>query len=252
MRSNSTTDVYKNREQYLDARLPESAMFAVRLDGRAFHTFTRHFVKPFDIRIDKAMVAATKEAFSAMGQCVVAYTQSDEISLIYAYTADDAKPFSLRIQKIVSTLASAATAGFVSQLMTFFDLPSYANLPTFDGRVFLLTGTDDAMRYLSWRRSEAIANAISSAATAAFGHSALVGKSDGERRRMLEAAGLDCLIDPRDLYGAVVAREEWRGDITWRGRDGVERTAPDVVRHRIVAKPAQDKELFLSALLGTW
>lgn len=244
-------DVYGTRERALDMVIPaDGGLFGVRLDGRAFHTFTKRFDKPFDRRVTSAMDDAAKTAFSALGQCVVAYTQSDEISLIYSCGTEDERPFNLRVQKVVSTLASTATAGFVTRLTEFDGLPPYPNLPTFDGRVFTLDDAEDVLRYLSWRRAEGKANAVSAAATHVFGHSALVGKSDDERMAMLRDSGVGtALLGDRDFYGAMVTRREWHGDIEWRDGDGVVHTAHDVLRHKLIAEPPVAASAFEDILL---
>lgn len=54
----------------------------IRLDGKAFHTFTRGFDKPFD----NAMMYAMQHTMGCLCEniqgCVLGYTQSDEITLV--------------------------------------------------------------------------------------------------------------------------------------------------------------------------
>ena len=52
-----------------------------RLDGKAFHTFTNGFAKPFDKRILKTTQETTLELRKNIQGCVFGYTQSDEITL---------------------------------------------------------------------------------------------------------------------------------------------------------------------------
>lgn len=71
----------KNMKQY-QKRVNEKAPVILRLDGRAFHTFTRNFVKPFDQLLMEVMQATMKYLCENIQGCVIGYTQSDEITLV--------------------------------------------------------------------------------------------------------------------------------------------------------------------------
>lgn len=62
--------------------LMKKAPVILRLDGRAFHTFTRNFVKPFDQLLMEVMQATMKYLCENIQGCVIGYTQSDEITLV--------------------------------------------------------------------------------------------------------------------------------------------------------------------------
>ena len=51
----------------------------IRLDGKAFHTFTKGFVKPFDECMSKAMQETMKYLCENIQGCVLGYTQSDKL-----------------------------------------------------------------------------------------------------------------------------------------------------------------------------
>lgn len=55
---------------------------AIRIDGKAFHTFTRGFAKPFDDILIKSMQETMQYLCEHIQGCVLGYTQSDEITLI--------------------------------------------------------------------------------------------------------------------------------------------------------------------------
>ena len=55
---------------------------AIRIDGKAFHTFTRGFQKPFDNVLIKTMQETTKYLCENIQNCIFGFTQSDEITLI--------------------------------------------------------------------------------------------------------------------------------------------------------------------------
>lgn len=86
----------------------------IRIDGKAFHTFTRGFEKPFDKVLIKTMQETTKYLCENIQGCVFGYTQSDEISLVlidYQTLTTDAW-FDYEVQKLCSVAASMATMVF--------------------------------------------------------------------------------------------------------------------------------------------
>ncbi len=88
----------------------------IRLDGKAFHTFTRGFVKPFDTLLMQTMNDTMKYLCENIQGCVMAYTQSDEITLVlidYQTLTSDAW-FDNNVEKMCSIAASMATLAFNS------------------------------------------------------------------------------------------------------------------------------------------
>ena len=79
----------------------------IRLDGKAFHTFTRGFDKPFDKCIVTSMQETMNYLCNNIQGCVLGYTQSDEISLLLCdyQKLDTAAWFDYNIQKMVSVSA---------------------------------------------------------------------------------------------------------------------------------------------------
>lgn len=71
-----------NYESVTKTKLVKRMPVMIRLDGVAFHTFTRGFKKPFDEVLVKAMQATMKYLCEKIQGCVLGYTQSDEITLI--------------------------------------------------------------------------------------------------------------------------------------------------------------------------
>lgn len=95
---------------YLTRRTP----VIIRLDGKAFHTFTRGFSKPFDDIMVKTMQDTMKWLCENIEGCVLGYTQSDEITLVlqdYKKLTTEAW-FGNNIQKMCSISASMATLVF--------------------------------------------------------------------------------------------------------------------------------------------
>lgn len=86
----------------------------IRIDGRAFHTFCRGFKKSYDMIFAKSMQATAFNLCKNIEGCKLAYTQSDEISLLLTdYDELETQPwFDKNLQKIVSISASMATLYF--------------------------------------------------------------------------------------------------------------------------------------------
>ena len=95
---------------YLTKRIP----VIIRLDGKAFHTFTKSFRKPFDKILMETMWETSKYLCANIQGCKIAYTQSDEISLLLTdyEKITTCSWFDSNIQKMVSVSASMATLAF--------------------------------------------------------------------------------------------------------------------------------------------
>lgn len=102
---------------------------AIRIDGKAFHTFTRGFKRPFDTILIKSMQETTKYLCENIQGCVLGYTQSDEITLILVdyRRFDSAAWFDYEVEKLCSVAASMATMAFnraftdnIHMMMTHF------------------------------------------------------------------------------------------------------------------------------------
>ena len=101
-------------EQVSKTRLVRRMPVAIRIDGKAFHTFTRGFRKPFDHILIKTMQETTKYLCENIQGCVFGFTQSDEITLIlvdYQKLTSSAW-FDYEVQKLCSISASMATMAF--------------------------------------------------------------------------------------------------------------------------------------------
>ena len=72
-------EFYENRSK---TKLMRRTPAIIRLDGKAFHTFTKGFVKPFDDILMSTMQETTIELCKNIQGCVFGYAQSDEITLV--------------------------------------------------------------------------------------------------------------------------------------------------------------------------
>lgn len=114
MRNDLETRMKTFYEQIPKTRLMRRTPVVIRIDGKAFHTFTKGFVRPFDEVLIKTMQETTKELCENIQGCVLGYTQSDEISLILVdYQNFNSQAwFDYEVQKVCSIAASMATRAF--------------------------------------------------------------------------------------------------------------------------------------------
>lgn len=166
----SLNDRMKNYEAVYKIMLPKDSYYIVRLDGKAFHTFTKQFKKPFDKRFRDAMRDTAKFLASRMQGCIAAYTQSDEITLVLTdrQTETTQSFFNGNLQKIISVTASICTAKFNELINT--GQPAY-----FDSRVFIIDEAVEVYNCLYWRYSDCIRNAKQTFAQTYFSHKQLHG-----------------------------------------------------------------------------
>lgn len=162
----------------------------VRVDGRAFHTFTKGLARPYDERLSRAMVETAKfmveQTNASMG-----YTQSDEITLVFPCEDVDAPLlFGGRVQKWCSLTAAMATAKFNQEVLA--RLPEKARmLPLFDSRVFQYPTLELAADNLLWREADATRNSLSMAAHSLYSHKELHKAGYAKKHEMLFAKGVN-------------------------------------------------------------
>lgn len=157
----------------------------VRVDGRAFHTFTRGMERPYDKAMSTAMIDTMKYLVEKTNACI-GYVQSDEISLVLPDNIDSI--FSGRIQKLTSIIASMATAKFNSVIhVTFPNKP----LAEFDCRVWNVPSRTEAANTILWREFDATKNSISMAARAFYSDNQLHGKNSSQKQDMLMEKGIN-------------------------------------------------------------
>lgn len=178
---------YEDRYRIL---LPRRTNIIVRIDGKAFHTYTRR-LKIFDEKFSEAMKQTASVLHSEIQGTKLVYTQSDEISLWitdYDQLHTDA-PFNGNLQKICSVSASIATSAFNNQIE---NLPRIA---VFDSRVFIIPELEEVANYFLWRYRDCEKNSAQTYARSIFSHSLLQGKSIPEIHEMLHAEGRNWVTD---------------------------------------------------------
>mgnify|MGYP004458514881 FL=1 len=185
---------------------------AIRIDGKAFHTFTRGFNKPFDDVLISAMQDTMKYLCENIQGCVLGYTQSDEITLILVdyKRLNSSAWFDYEVQKMCSIAASMATMAFnkaFNEGVQHRNLSYYAAQATtdnpypqddlgqtyavkaqmgamFDARCFNIP-KEEVTNLIYWRQLDATRNSIQMVGQANFSHKELQGKSCEKIKEML-------------------------------------------------------------------
>lgn len=196
-------------------KLMRRTPIAIRIDGRAFHTYTKGFTKPFDNVLVNTMQETMRYLCENIQGCVLGYTQSDEITLIlvdykklnsYAW-------FDNKLQKICSMSASMATMffnklfernahEFIYNCASDFETSGKYGKGTdeynlcaayekslkkgamFDSRVFPIP-KEEVTNLVYWRQLDAIRNSIQMLGQANFPHKELQNKTSSQIKEML-------------------------------------------------------------------
>ena len=184
-------------EQIPKIKLMRRTPVIIRIDGKAFHSFTKGFKRPFDDVLIESMQQTMKYLCENIQGCVLGYHQSDEISLVlvdYQKLTSDAW-FDYEVQKICSIAASMVTMIFnkifekncieYSRVVPNTELgrevmDAYSKAvekgAMFDARCFNIP-KEEVTNYIYWRQLDATRNSIQMVGQANFSHKELHGKS---------------------------------------------------------------------------
>lgn len=221
-------DRMKEYESAGQTRLIRRLPVVVRVDGRAFHTLTRHMAKPVDWAFTSTMWATAKALCEEMQGARLAYAQSDEITV--ALMEPDAIKseawFGYARDKVVSLAASIAT-------MAFNDATGTRHRATFDARAFNLP-PHEVINGFIWRQQDATRNSILGLGFAHFSTKRLHGLNTSQIQDMLHAEkGInwnDCPI-PQKRGACIVHVVEGEGEAA-RSRWVVDKSIPVFTQDR--------------------
>jgi len=221
------------KEQYEDRTrysLPRRTYTILRLDGKAFHTYTRGLLKPFDNGLMNDLDEATLALFPNIQGVVFAYNQSDEISILVTdfENIDSCAWFDGNIQKITSVAASIMTAEFNKRRIyrQFNEKNQWYDQTQayFDCRVFTIPDRIEVMNYFRWRQQDCVRNSISMLAQYYFLPNQLHKKSQSDMHEMLHEIGINWARDLSDgqkngriVYREFSGAEDERGQLVAKG-----------------------------------
>lgn len=229
----------------------------LRIDGKAFHTFTRGFQKPFDEVLVKTMQETMKYLCENIQGCVLGYTQSDEITLIlvdYKKLNSEAW-FDYEVQKICSIAASMATMAFNKRFVENYldylstlepdftndsDIESWRKIVSaysnasdkgamFDCRCFNIP-KEEVTNCIYWRQLDATRNSIQMVGQANFSHKELQNKSCNDIQDMLMT----------------------QKDINWNDLPTYQKRGSCCVRNHMISEPYGNRMLDRNAGENEW
>ncbi len=150
-----TDAVMERFERYSDITILSNCFFAIRVDGRSFHTEVKRMKlkRPFDKKLRNALNKAIKIVMKDFGS-VFAYTESDECTFLFL---KDNQIFDRRIEKLTSLVASKMSVEFAKSSLVRDNKIS----PTFDARILELPSKDDVIKCFQWRQMDSHRNSIS-------------------------------------------------------------------------------------------
>lgn len=223
----------------------------LRIDGKAFHTFTRGFQKPFDEVLIKTMQETMKYLCENIQGCVLGYTQSDEITLVlidYKKLTSQAW-FDYEVQKMCSIAASVATMVFNKRfaenyldylstlepvdIESWRKVSAYSNASDkgamFDCRCFNIP-KEEVTNCIYWRQLDASRNSIQMVGQANFSHKELQNKSCNDIQDMLMT----------------------QKDINWNDLPTYQKRGSCCVRNHMISEPYGNRMLDRNAGENEW
>ena len=152
MRIDDLDDRMRGFEAALDPCVLPGVCMVDRLDGRNFTRLTKEihpFETPFDFRFHDYMIQTAEQLMGSGGfEVIYAFTQSDEISLLFGR---DENSFGRKLRKLLSVLSGEASARFSLLL---------GSMAVFDCRIAPLPTEEYVVDYFRWRSEDAHRNAL--------------------------------------------------------------------------------------------
>jgi len=247
-------DRMKKYEDCYRFSIPGNLPIIIRVDGRAFHTYTRGLEEPFDNDLVAMMNEVGLELCKEISGARLAYLQSDEVSVL-AYSSVFSQPwFDNNVQKLASISASTATkaaALFVGRnLMENRGQTKFKSFPTFDARAFAIP-VKDVVNYFVWRQRDWERNSVQMMARSLYSQKKLNGKNNSQMQDMIHERGQNwndlpvhlrrgrCIIGvvrnvemDTEHFKGVVQRKVWEVDheppIFTKDRDYIEKLLKEV------------------------
>lgn len=212
-----------NYEDRYRVTLPRRTNVIIRVDGKAFHTYTQGLKKPYDQGLMDDMDATAKFLCENIQGSRMAYVQSDEISvLLHDYnTLQTDAWFDNNLQKMCSISAALATAEF-NRLRMYRKCTEdgefqghldgddlyHFRMALFDSRVFIIPEQEEVVNYFIWRQQDATRNSLQMAARSEFSHGEVDNKNTSEMNEMLMTKGINWNDYPtRFKRGTMVVKE---------------------------------------------
>ena len=195
--NDSLGDRMKTYENAYRINLPIRMPIVIRVDGKAFHSYTKGCKRPFDDKLTKVMDITAQKLCKEVQGCQMAYVQSDEISLLVTNYEDlDTQSwFDNNLQKMVSISAAIASSTFTFEswriwmggVMAPVGLESIKPA-MFDARAFVLP-KEEVCNYFLWRQQDATRNSVQMVARSLYSHKECTDKNNSQLQEMIFQKG---------------------------------------------------------------
>lgn len=185
--------IKSNYEDRTRISLPRRSYTIIRIDGKAFHTYTKGLVRPFDDGLIKDMdLTAAYLCKNIMG-VKFAFVQSDEISLLLTDFEDIGTQawFDNNLQKMCSVSASMATKAFNEARLKRSGFIKDFKWGEFDARVFQIPQKIEVENYFIWRQQDTTRNSISSVAQSLYSAKQLHGVTTDGMQELIFQKGIN-------------------------------------------------------------
>ncbi len=202
--NDSLGDRMKKYENCYRQKLPRRLPLILRIDGKAFHTFTKGMKKPYDNDLISCMQFTAEHLLHNVQNAKMVYTQSDEISILIDDTnkLDTDVMFDNNIQKIVSVVSSMTTMVFNNIAKDMLG----KNCAMFDCRVFVLP-KEDVPNYFIWRMRDWERNSLQMLARSQYSSKQLHKKRRPDMHNMLMDKGINwSKIKPHLKNGTMIIK----------------------------------------------
>lgn len=203
---------YENRTRLY---LPRRTFTIARIDGKAFHTYTKGLKRPFDSGLIEDMDLTAAYLCQNIQGVKLAFVQSDEISLILTDfdTITTDSWFDGNIQKMASVSASMTASKF-NQLRLIRSVKEFGTidrdieknrvskyiyeseiekfkLADFDSRFFTIPQKEEVLNYLIFRQRDTVKNSVASVAQSLYSHNELMKKNQSDMQEMIFQKGFN-------------------------------------------------------------
>lgn len=247
--SDKLGDRMKDHESRARIYLPRRTNTMIRLDGKAFHTYTKNCKKPFDDGLMEDMDCTAIALCEEIQGVKLGYVQSDEITL-WLTDYDDVNTaawFDGNIQKITSVSASIATSAFNAARISRFSSAIFNQTvnghisdgmdkiksrhsealsyiiknfgsASFDSRVWTLSSLTDVANTFLWRCQDASRNSVQMVARSLYSHSECENKNNSQLQEMIFAAGQNWNdLAPKYKRGRLIEKIQMPGTVVVAG-----------------------------------
>lgn len=193
-------DYYEKRDRrFLTRRTP----VIIRIDGKAFHTYTKGLNKPFDEGLMEDMQLTMKYLCENIQGCKYGYVQSDEISLLLTdYDDLNTEAWFDYCQNKMESIAASMATGYFNKLRLIrgisptedgnwiHDFVDDFKVAEFDARAFNIP-KEEVVNYFIWRQQDATKNSISMLAQSLYSHKELQEKNGNKMQFMCWQKGIN-------------------------------------------------------------